>query len=190
VTYETLIRIAISLYNAHKDNPEDFKEATGLVAEGLHRTKPIHSGLISEKCASNRSTEKICKEHYFGRLASAKKIMSEIAKGRSFKRLVALARSRSRVHYTTKDENQKLRAYGHLFWREAYKEVGTNLIPYVPRTRAKDIDVNGKVFSSAKEVSKQFNIPIETVRYRIAAKSKKWAHWKHAEKPVYKDESV
>ncbi len=177
--YETLAKIAMVNYEAFKDDPETLHEVTGLVAEGLHRTTPIHTGLISIECNNRPKGTKVCREHYFGRLASAKLIMRQIAKGKSFNRIVALIKSRSRVHYTTSDENNRLRKHGDMFWREAYKKAGIVLVPFVDR-KIKKIDIGGLVFSSAKEVSYEFDIPIDTVRQRVKSSSKKWADWNYA----------
>ena len=179
MTYEELADIAIVNYEAFKDKPSHLAAVTGLVAEGLHRTKVIHSGFISEACHNRPEGSKVCREHYFGRLASAKLIMKQIAKGISRKRFIALIKSRSRVHYTTSGENQELRKYDTLFWREAYKQAGIVLIPFIPRN-IKKINIDGVVFGSAKEVSNEYDIPIETVRYRVASESKKWVGWNYA----------
>jgi hypothetical protein len=127
-----LLKVARVLHKNLQDDPVAYDFATGLVSEGLHRITPKHTGLISEK--ANRHGVKICKEHFFGRLASAKKLMQKIADGKwSDERLLSFIYSRVRVHYTTGDENQKLRDYAHLHWREAYRQAGIQLVQFAPR---------------------------------------------------------
>ena len=173
--YTSLAKIAIAGHEAHKDDPETLKFFTGLVAEGLHRTPAIHTGLISEKAANRAKGVKFTKEHFFGRQASAEKIMEQIAKGKSFKRIVAIIKSRSRVHYTTPKENTDLKRVGHLFWREAYKKLNINLIPYVKRNKKYVYKIEGTVYNSAKEVAEKYNLSVAGIDYRC--KSPKFEEW-------------
>lgn len=176
--YETLARIAIAAYESHKDNDEDFKFVTGLIAEGLHRTPPIHTGLISEECANRDKGARKTKEHYFGRLQSAKIIMDQIAQCKSFDRIVAVVKSRSRVHYTTPEENTRLKKYGHLFWREAYEQAGIKLIPYVKANKKYVYIIENVVYNSINEVAEKYQIQPATAYGRVVSKSKNFKEWK------------
>lgn len=171
-----LLDIAKSLYNSFKDQQETLDFATGLVAEGLHRLKPKHTGLISVK--ANHPGVKICKEHFFGRLASAKKLMQKIAEGKwTDDRLVQFIDSRSRVHYTTSDENQRLRNYDHLHWREAYRQAGIQLVQFAPRREQKYVyNIDGMAYNVA-DAAKKYNCTKAVVLYRCNSKSKKWTKW-------------
>jgi hypothetical protein len=172
-----LLRVAQANYNAFKDSPDELHFVTGLIAEGIHRMKPIHTGLISE--AANEKGVKICKEHFFGRLASAKLIMQKIAEGKwSDERLVLLIMSRSRVHYTTSHENMVLRNYSHLHWRKAYKAAKINLVPFVPRNKKYIYSINGIEYNGANDVAKKYNITASIVVYRCHSRSKKWTEWR------------
>jgi len=175
--YEIVLDIARANYEAFKDKPEHLQFATGLIAEAIHRVKPIHTGLISE--AANKKGVKICKEHYFGRLASAKLIMKKIAERKwSDKRLVQFIRSRSRVHYTTSAENQELRKYDHLYWTKAYKAAGIKLVPFIPRNKKYVYNIDGLEYNSIQDAAQKYSISPELARYRCDSKSKKWTGWK------------
>lgn len=175
--YQSLAKIAFAGYEAHKDDPETMKFFTGLIAEGLYRTPAIHTGLISEKAASRPAGTSITKEHFFGRQASAEKIMEQIATGKSFKPILLLIKSRSRVHYTTNQENTNLKSVNDLFWREAYKKLNINLIQYIPRNKKYMYKVGGITYNSAKEAAAQFKITPEAAAYRFKSKSSKYKEW-------------
>jgi hypothetical protein len=173
--YETLARIAIAGYESHKDDPEALKFFTGLVAEGLHRTPAIHTGLISEKAAKRAKGVKFTKEHFFGRQASAEKIIELIAQGKSFNRIVAVIKSRSRVHYTTPKENTYLKKYGNLFWRDAYAALGIKLVPYVKRNKKYVYIIEGTVYNNAKQVAEKYKLSVAGIDYRC--RSPKFEEW-------------
>jgi hypothetical protein len=188
--YESLARIAVAAYESHKDNDEDFKFVTGLIAEGLHRTPPIHTGLISEECANRNKGDRKTKEHYFGRLESAKVIMDQIAKNKSFDRIIAVVKSRSRVHYTTPEENTRLKNYGHLFWREAYRRAGINLIPYVKKNKKYVYIIEDVVYNSINDVAKKYSIQPATAYNRVVSKSKNFKEWKREEISTNSETSI
>ena len=173
--YQILLNVAKANYAAFADAPEDLQFASGLIAEGLHRMKPIHSGLVSE-LASVKGT-KICKEHFFGRQKSALLIMKKIAEGRSDKFLYCLIKSRSRVHYTTAGENMNLIKYDNLHWRQAYEKAGVNLIPFTRRGDKYVYIIDGIVYND-NIVAEKFNLPIGVIKYRCMSKGKKWNGWK------------
>jgi virulence-associated protein VapD len=171
-----LLAIAKSLYNSFKDDQDALDFAIGLIAEGIHRLKPRHTGLISVE--ANQPGVKICKEHFFGRLSSAKKLIQKIAEGKwSDTRLVQFINSRSRVHYTTSRENQELRKYAHLHWREAYRRVDIQLVKFVPRRTQKCVyRING-IDYNITDAAKKYNCTKAVVIYRCYAKSIKWIKW-------------
>jgi hypothetical protein len=175
--YEILLDLAQDFHNLYKDRPEHFKAATGLIAEGLHRVTPIHTGLISEE--ANRPGVKICKEHFFGRLNSAKLLMKKIGEGKwSRSRLLAFVKSRSRVHYTTSGENQRLKKQGHLHWRAAYKAANIRLVKFTSRRVEKHVyDIDGVVYNT-KSALEKYAITKNALNYRCGKTSKKWSQWK------------
>lgn len=172
--YEILARFAIDNYNLYKKDPESFEFVTGLIAEGLFRVPAIHSGYISKEADTTRQK---CKEHYWGRKGSAVQIMQQIDKGKSFNRIVALIKSRARVHYTTSQENTYLKAYGNLFWREAYEKVGVKLIPYTDHRQKYHYLIDGVVYKTKDEAAEKYNIDKLMVDYRCRSQSKKWSDW-------------
>jgi len=178
--YEAYAKIAISMYEAHKDNPEILNMSIGLIAESLHRTPRIHSGLISVACADRAPDETLCKEHYFGRQASAIKIFEQIAKGKSFARIVAIFKSRSRVHYTTGAENQELKKYNKknpgANHHQAYKECNIVLQKYVKKNQKYVYKIEGVIYNNIGEILKKYNIDRATLGSRCNAK-KKWPDW-------------
>jgi hypothetical protein len=179
--YKILLDVARVLYNAFKDMPAHLAFVIGLIAEGLHRMTPIHTGLISEE-ASKRKV-KICKEHFFGRTASARIIMKKIGEGKwSDERLVLLIKSRCRVHYTTSAENMKLRKYDHLHWRKAYEAAGIKLIPFVDARPKYVYSVAGKVYNTLNEVAKEYGMSMEAMRNRFTSTRDKWNQWTRTEK--------
>lgn len=175
--YKMLLEVAKANYNEFKDQPDILAFATGLIAEGLHRMKPIHTGLISVE--ANQPKIKICKEHFFGRLSSAKKIVQKIAEGKwSEERLILFIRSRSRVHYTTSHENMRLRDFDHLYWREAYKQVGIQLVKFSPRREKKYIyNIDGMDYN-VNSAAEKYGCTTDIVLYRCGSKSPKWSNWK------------
>ena len=172
--YEILKRFAIDNYHLYKDNPEMLEFVTGLIAEGLYRMPHKHTGLISE--ASNESGQR-CHEHYWGRKGSANKIIEQIRKNRSEDRILALVKSRSRIHYTTSAENTRLIKYSNLFWRKAYELAGIKLIKFVPKNRKYTYLIEGKIYEDKKGIIKDYDISIGQIDYRCRSNSKKWANW-------------
>jgi hypothetical protein len=175
--YKILLDVAKANYNSFKDKPDELSFVTGLIAEGIHRMKPIHTGLISE--SASLKGVKICKEHYFGRLASAKLIIKKIAERKwSDERLVQLIKSRSRVHYTTSQENMILRNYDHLYWTKAYAAAGIKLVPFVPRNKKYVYNIDGVMYNSIHDAATAHGVSPEISRYRCNTRSKKWTGWK------------
>ena len=175
--YTLQARAMIDNYNLYKDEPEILTMMAGLFAEGLHRQRAIHTGLISEDAANRPKGGKVCKEHFFGRTASAKKIFEQIAKGKSIDRITCLIKSRSRVHYTTSAENMKLLKFDHLHWREAYRQAGINLIPYVKRNHKYVYKVDGTVYNSISDIASKYHLSTAGANYRFTSKTKKWKGW-------------
>ena len=175
--YKILLDVAKANYNAFKNCPDQLAFTTGLIAEGIYRMKPIHTGLVSEE--ASRPKVKICKEHFFGRLGSAKILMKKIGEGKwSDDRLVTFIQSRSRVHYTTSAENQRLKNYDHLHWRAAYKEAGIRLVDFSPRREKKYIyNIDGMVYN-VDTAAEKYGITSAIVLYRCNSNSKKWTNWK------------
>ena len=175
--------LCVTAYEKFKDYPE---EALSFIegicgAEGIFRVPSVQSGWISKKALAKKeknSKYTPTKEHYFGRKASANVIFEQIAQGKSIARIRDIILSRSRVHFTTSQENEKLKKHSHLPWRQAYAKCGIELVPYEGR-KIKKISIDGVIYESAKEVSDEFGISLAYVYQRMTGKIKKWSHWKY-----------
>ena len=179
---ELVAELCITTYDKFKNRPAKVRSfVEGIVgAEGIFRVPSTQSGWISKAALAKKeenSSYTPTKEHYFGRKASADKIFEQLEKGKGFDRIRNIILSRSRVHYTTSAENEILKKYGDLPWRQAYAICGIELVPYEGR-KVKKVSIDGKIFASVKEVSNEYDIPELTVRYRISSDSKKWVGWK------------
>lgn len=180
---ELVAELCITTYDKFKTRPAKVRSfVEGIVgAEGIFRVPSTQSGWISKAALAKKeenSSWTPTKEHYFGRKASADKIFEQLEKGKGFDRIRNIILSRSRVHYTTAAENEQLKKYGHLPWREAYALCGIELVPYEGR-QIKKVKIGDNIFASVKEVSNEFDIPELTVRYRIKSESKKWVGWNY-----------
>lgn len=181
---ELVARLCFAAFNEFQNDAEEAKKfISGIVAaEGIFRVPSKLTGLISKKALEKKKQNSKyipTKEHYFGRQAAADKIFEQIKKQKSFNRVVNIILSRSRVHYTTSEENEALKAYPLLSWREAYASVGIELVPHVT---TKQISIGEKIFKSVSEVSEHFNVDKQVVYNRINSRSKKWVDWKYVEK--------
>lgn len=176
--------LCITAYEKFKDYPEEAIEyIMGICgAEGIFRVPYKRTGLISERALKDKEeTGKTpTPEHYFGRKESARKIFEQIAKGKDLTRIRNVVLSRSRVHLVTSKENNELKKHGDLPWRQAYAKCAIKLVEYEGR-KIKKINISGKIFSSAKEVSMEYDLPINSVYQRLTGKIKKWSHWKYVE---------
>lgn len=176
--HEILKRFSVDNYNLYKEDPEMLEFITGLIAEGIYRMPHQHTGLISKAC---QETGRKCHEHYWGRKDSAYKIIDQIRKNKSENRILSIIKSRSRVHYTTSEENTRLIKYSNLFWRNAYKLAGIELIKYVPKSRKYNYLIDGKNYDNKKDILNDYNIDINQIDYRCRSKSKKWSTWEFKE---------
>ena len=119
-----------------------------------------------------------CYEHYRGRTQSAKDITRAFLTGKSQSFIMKLIRSRMRGHYTTSEENVKLKRFDHLPWRQAYAEAGIKLIPWEPKpVRKFDYIIEGKTYESISEVAEKYGITTEGVVYRCKSDSERFADW-------------
>lgn len=179
--YEIVADIALANH-ALFAGTEHEKMVIGLLAEALHRIKPANQNKMISTKANELPASKRCKEHYFGRKASADLIFYQIDKGVSKERLIAIIKSRSRVHLTTSQENMLLRNYSHLHWREAYRQADIQLIPYHRNKYVYIVD--GIEYNDMNEVTKKFNISnaAAAARFTSQAKKGKYQGWKRYER--------
>ena len=179
--YEIAADIILAKHALFADTKHE-KMVLGLVAELLFRLKPANEQKMISVKANELPAFKRCKEHYFGRKASADLIFYQIDKGISKRRLVAIIKSRTRVHLTTSKENMILRKYSHLHWREAYRQAGIQLIPYHRNKYVYIVD--GIEYNDMDEVTQKFNISkaAAAARFTSQAKKGKYQGWKRYER--------
>jgi virulence-associated protein VapD len=183
ISYEQAKDIIFALYESERlnQNKDSLTVAVSLIGEILHRTRPIHSGLISVKANEERKKNSKyvpTKDHYFGRAQSGRKIFKAVERGKSEKFITALIMSRSRVHYVTSKENNTLKKYSHLNNRDAYSEVKIALIPFEKRNNQKYVYIiDGVVYNETKSILEMYGIKHNTLLQRCKSK-KKWPTWK------------
>lgn len=118
-------------------------------------------------------------EHIYGRKNSALAIIKGIRKGYSDTRLHRLIRSRCRVTISTKDENQKLKAfqqdidtYSHP--RLAYEAAG---LKWVRHVGDKVYNIDGTVYYTREDIMEDHGLTSSQLTYRLGSQSKKWKGW-------------
>lgn len=179
---KAVARLCVS---THKEFKSDEKEVRRFVegitaAEGIYRVPIKYSGFISKAALTmkEKNPQYIpTKEHYFGRRASADKIYEQLEKGKTVKRIFNVIMSRSRVHYTTAAENELLKKYSHLPWRDAYKAAGIELVPYRPKRgrQPKGVQFKDIVYNSPSEAAKAVGKSTQTIRnYCIDQNKMEW----------------
>jgi len=121
-----------------------------------------------------------CYEHFRGRTQSAKDITRAFLTGKSQSFIMKLIKSRMRGHYTTSEENQKLKKFDHLPWRQAYAKAGIKLISWKPKSvRKYDYIIDGKTYKSISTIVKKYNLSNSGIEYRC--KSNSFPVWKRKE---------
>jgi hypothetical protein len=117
----------------------DYKVAAKLVNDGIFQQKYILTGLASPE-ANLLPPTKRTREHFFGRMATAKLLLDKLIKNpnRSDKAIYYFLLSRCRVHEVVKAQNNELRKYlmknPGVHWRAAYQ---ANNIALIGRTVGK-----------------------------------------------------
>ena len=71
--YRILAKMSVTLHAVHGDNEDERKRAIGLITDGLHQCKAIHSGFVS-KSAQHLNVVEMTKDHFYSRKKSARKI--------------------------------------------------------------------------------------------------------------------
>ena len=169
-------------FTTHKNNPRDMEYFAQALRNQIFDMASIPSGYSSISVA-NTPPSKLTHEHIFPRMQSARFIIKQLERGISRKRLIALIKSRCRIHYTTSQENNLLRKLQRdptYFWRNGYKQMGIELVPYVYKKPQKYIyKVDDVVYNSISDVAKAFGISKATARDRCVKKAKKsnFYHW-------------
>lgn len=182
--YEDAATAAILLYNdRHKFNNESFW--IQLISESIYRTPAIFSGYISESCVGKKLADTTV-EHYLSRTISARMVVKAIARGKSFKFITSLIKSRSRVHRTTSEENTRLVPFQqnpekYPTWRDQYAAAGITLVKY-DKPNSYVYMVGGKEYEDISVLAKEYSLSKSGVVYRCNASSEKYKEWKRIKK--------
>jgi len=128
MSYVKWIRKKFKLIRSERDKEHFARE----LALGIFDLAPVFSGFVSKE-AVNLKTSQITKEHYYPGKDSARIITNllETRPNISDNRIVAILKSRNRVHHVTREQNQNLRKYQKnkdQTWRQHYKAAGIKLI--------------------------------------------------------------
>jgi hypothetical protein len=179
--YYSLVRIARAMVLGIQDET-DLRTAINCLMNGIFKLPSNKTGLASPaalKLPKNKRTP----EHFYGRTASAERLIKELIEnpGRSDKAIVAFLKSRSRIHYVTKSENMALRSYNKInpkaLWREAYRECGIELVEFtVGRAQKYVYIVDDVEYNTVKEAAVAHDISYEAARNRFF-KAKKFPNW-------------
>ena len=176
--YNSLAILARSLYDTSKDNEHLRERAAGMISDGIFQCKAIHTGLVSENASELKASE-CTKEHFFSRKASARKIFDLFDRDWGIERVTGFIKSRSRVHYTTKEENMYLRKFqgGEKYktWHQQYEAANIKLVPYEKKTKQYIYKVDKVCYNNLNEVANAFKLSQETVRKRFIRNE--WKDW-------------
>lgn len=181
--YRILAKMSITLYAVHGQHPDERKRAIGLITDGLHQCKAIHSGLVSEN-AQHLTVVQMTKDHYLSRKKSAIKIFEMIEDGATIDEITAFIIDACSVHYVTKRENLDLIQYQqnpelYPTWQEQYAAAGIKLVPYVKKSNKKYVYIiNGIEYNRLIDAAMENDCTINDVYYRCTkSKSKYFSAW-------------
>lgn len=187
--YKTATKVAIALFEGWEKfgcDPNYYKKMVTTLSDVIYQCPKIHSGYVSEE-ANTLSVKEVCKEHFYSRTQSAKKMVELMEKGllnaERLDRFEAFMKSRARVHYVTSKENTyliKFQSNPELnHWKKQYEAAGISLKKW-ERTQQKFVyDIEGKTFKSAPEAAAAMNCHESTVVKRCG--NEKWPNWSRTE---------
>ena len=146
--------------------------------------KNTYSGYASKAAIKkhNGYLSRMTPEHYNPRQKMAEKMVGMVQRGASKEEVLIVLKEACKIHRVTSEENDALRPYqkkDDYIPEEAYKKVKIKLVEYAGKPKTKPINIDGRVFASAKEVSNEYDMPIEMVRHRVKSESKKWVGWNY-----------
>ena len=173
----------IKILHKNCTNETEKEVAIKFIVDYLHHLPIIFTGLVSED-ANKLPYNKMTNDHFFSRTQTAKKIFDFLDKKEfSDNRLALFIQSRCRVHKITKKENMDLRKImnnkknTNIHWREAYKNLGINLVQYVNKSKKYVYNIEDLEYNSISEISRIYKISTSTVYYRCNSKSEKFKNW-------------
>lgn len=188
--FATAAKVTIALFDGWKNFGYDqsyYKKMVTTISDVIYQCPKIPSGYISEK-AYGLTSKELCKEHFYSRTQSARKMVDLMQKGilssSRIDRFEKFMKSRARVHYVTSQENTKLIKYQNNpelnHWKKQYDAAGIELREYdksKPKIYYSIDDIN---FDTASHVAKHYNCHTSTVHSRCS--SEKWPEWKRVSK--------
>jgi hypothetical protein len=184
--YEALIDF-LFCQSAFLHNEKHFLITIAGLRNLIFDMKHIYSGYASKAAIKqhNGYLSRMTPEHYNPRQKMAEKMVAMVKSGSSKEEVLSVLKEACKIHRVTSDENKNLRPHQRkedYVAEKAYAEEKIELVLCVGKPRTKHIEVEGKIFESAKSVSKEFSISIDVVRRRVKSKSKKWVSWVYTEK--------
>jgi hypothetical protein len=184
--FKTGVQVSIALFEGWEKFGYDenyYDRMIRTMSDVIYQSPKLHSGYASKK-ASNMLSKDVCREHYYSRTASAKKMVELMKKGilgpHKIDRFEKFMRSRARVHFVTSEENTHLIKFQSdpslRHWKKQYEAAGIELERW--DTNKYLYRVDGREFSSAPEVAAAMNCHASTVTKRCT--SDKWPTWERS----------
>lgn len=181
--YRILAKMSLTLHAGHGGDPDERKRAIGLITDGFHQCKAIHSGLVSEN-AQHLKVSQMTKDHYLSRKKGAIKIFEMIDAGATIDELTAFVIEVCNVHYVTKRENLDLIPYQkntalYPTWQEQYAAAGIKLVPYIKKSNKKYVYIINEIeYNSPNDAAIANDCKISDVYYRcIKSNSEYFSAW-------------
>jgi hypothetical protein len=186
--YKTATKISIALFEGWQKfgyDPDYYKRMVTTISDVIYQCPKNHTGWVSE-AASGLLSKDVCREHYFSRTQSAKKMVDLMQKGilsaDRIDRFEKFMQSRARVHFVTSKENSQLIKYQSdpnlTHWKQQYAAAGIKLTKWDKTSHKYVYRIDGREFNSATEAAKAMGCHESTVIKRC--NSDKWGTWERS----------
>lgn len=174
--YKVAAKLSLSLFDGwqkYNYDPQYYKGMVSAIKEIIYSCPEIHSGYVSET-AKDYLSKHVCKEHFYSRTQSAKKIINYMETGilneAKLERFENFLKSRSRVHYVTSEENRNLIKYQYdealVHWKHQYDAAGVKLVKWDKNPNKYKYCIDGIEYMSPTEIAAKYNIATSTVTKR------------------------
>jgi hypothetical protein len=185
--YKTATKIAIALFEGWEKfgyDPNYYKSMVGTIKDVIYQCPYVHSGYASEE-AYELQYKDICKEHYFSRTQSAKKMIELMEKGilnpKRMDRFESFFKSRARVHYVTPKENNHLIKFQKdenlTHWKAQYEAAGIKLKKWDKTPPKYVYKIDGVEYTLPSEVATKYKCHKDTVIARCNSDKEQWGTW-------------
>lgn len=185
--YRTATKIALSLFEGWEKfnyDPNFYSSMVSTIKDVIYQCPDVHSGWASET-AYEMKYKDICKEHYFSRTQSAKKMIELMQKGilneNRLDRFESFVKSRARVHYVTSKENVNLVKYQKdenlTHWKQQYDAAGIKLKKWDKSPPVYTYNIEGVDYKLVSEVANKYGIHKDTVISRCNSEKEQWKTW-------------